>query len=102
MAVYFQLYRIGSQEPAILQQVDAAICQNLGLPFDDSKWVCSWYDIIGFQLACGRSFQTITNLLMSNWERHSYGANVDSFDRTLVRINHYLLENYSTECWAGR
>jgi hypothetical protein len=102
MAVYFQLYRIGSREAATLQSVDAAICQALELPFSEDKYVCSWFDIIGFQLACGKSFQTVTNLLMSNWGRYSYGVKVNEFDQTLVRINHFLLENYTTECWYGR
>jgi hypothetical protein len=60
MAVFFQLTRIGEREPAILQTIDRAICQNLELPFDAVHWVGGWYDIIGFRLAMGKTLEYLT------------------------------------------
>lgn len=100
MAIYFQLTRIGSREPSTFQTIDCAICQSLGLPWDNIRYVEGWYDVIGFMLASGKTFAQITDYLN---ERVTNGP-VDWSDgyRNLLRINHYLLENYSTEAWGGR
>jgi hypothetical protein len=92
----FALTRIGSHEPTVLQDVDTAICQSLELPWDKTQWVEGWYDIIGFLLACGKSFADITDhcrkqMLTSRYPEHYL---------TLIRINHFLLDNYSTDAWV--
>ena len=80
----FQLTRIGSHEPSFLQTIDAAICQNLDLPFSDDKWVNSWYDTIGFALACGEDW---------DWILETYTGH------TTRRIVHFLRENYTSDSW---
>jgi hypothetical protein len=81
MPVCFQLTRFGSREPSVLQTIDAAICQNLELPFSDDEWVAGWYYSIGFALACGKDW---------DWIFETYTG------RTTRRIVHYLRENYTT------
>lgn len=101
MAVYFQLYPIGYSEPATFQQIDSAICQNVdGLsPWHAKHWVCSWYDIIGFKLALGKTYQQITDDFKEMITKYPEDADV-YYD--LIRINHYLLDNYTVNAWAGR
>lgn len=48
----FQLYPKGSNKPAILQDVDAAICAHFGVPVDPVQWIAGWYHVIGFLIAC--------------------------------------------------
>jgi len=102
MAQYFTLTRLGSKEPAILQDVDRAICQNIGTRFDDISWTEGWYDLIGFRLAMGHSFSQITDYL--NERIADTGIDMAWRDdyRTLLRINHYLMDNYTSDAWCGR
>ena len=61
MPVCFQLFRKdgSSREPLVLQDVDEEICKHFEVPCDPVKWVCGWFDSIGFRLACGKSFAQI-------------------------------------------
>jgi hypothetical protein len=50
----FQLYPKGSTQPAILQNVDAAMCQHFNAPVDPKYWFRDWFHVIGFLIAMGR------------------------------------------------
>ncbi len=102
MAVYFQLTRIGSREPSAFQDIDRAICHNLELPFDDVRYAADWYDLIGFRCALGKSFQDTTDYINSRINDTGLDMAWRNDYRTLLRINHFLLENYSTDSWFGR
>ena len=97
----FQLTRKGHTEPTTLQAIDAELCQNLDLPFSENKWACGWYDLIGFSLACGRSFDEITDAIKVGCIKD---ANKDIAQREhgyqLLRINHYLNEHFTSDAWV--
>jgi hypothetical protein len=101
MAVYFQLTRLGDSAPSTFQQIDNAICQNLNLPWDTDRYALGWYDYIGFLLALGKTFQQITDMLQEDIARQTRPERADEY-RTMLRINHFLLENYTADAWAGR
>jgi hypothetical protein len=88
-----QLTRIGSREPSTFQDIDTAICASLGFQWDETRWAEGWYDFICFALACGRSFEWIGNNLQ---EQMAKGAD---WALPLLRINHFLLENYTSDAW---
>lgn len=100
MAVYFQLYRLGSTEPSSFQSIDNALCHNLGLPWHERMYVEGWYDIIGFMLACGRSHGHIADYLNERIEQAP--SDYTEGYRNLARINHFIMENYTTNSWCGR
>ena len=84
MPLCFQLTRIGSHEPAVLQTIDAAICQNLDVPLSEEYWVADWYNSIGYALACG----------------HDWDWMLKNFVGTEIRrIIHFLRENYTADSW---
>lgn len=100
MAIYFQLTPIGYRDAATFQSIDAAICQNLDLPFDDNRYTCGWFDVVGFLLAAGKTHSQITDRLRKQQSDCSAEWRDGYYD--LLRINHYLMENYTTNAWAGR
>lgn len=97
----FQLTRKGYPSPAVLQSIDAELCQNLDLPFSEDKWACGWYDLIGFSLACGRTFDEIADAIKEGCIKDN-NEDIRQRDRgyQLLRINHYLNEHYTTDAWA--
>lgn len=101
MAYYFQLTRLGSRSPSTFQSIDNAICQHTGLPWDDHRYCCGWYDIIGFSLASGKSFAEITDYLREKADNPEWPEWQEGY-RNLLRINHFLMENYTTDAWYGR
>lgn len=56
MPNYFQLIRKTTGQAAVLQDVDAEMCQHFNVPCDPKLWYLNWYNIIGFPLAMGESF----------------------------------------------
>jgi hypothetical protein len=92
MPVCFQLFRKGSASPQKLSDVDTAICAYLEEPVHDMFWAHGWYDFIGFHLACGDSFEKIAERI------HAAGP-LDDRTRAMLRINHFLMENYTVDSW---
>lgn len=99
MAAYFQLRRKDDGSLDTFQRIDREICQRLGLEFNDRLYACWWYDVIGFNLAMGITFQEITDILKTEMEANRKDA--DEYTN-LIRINHHLMENYDAVHWRGR
>lgn len=96
MPVCFQLYRLGSRTPASLHyEVDGAICAYLEVPMSETKYCCGWYDYIGLLLAMGKSFAEIADGL----QRDIAEGKATAWTWTMLRINHFLCENYSSDAW---
>jgi hypothetical protein len=96
----FQLTRKGETKPTALQDIDAELCQNLDLPFSEDKWAGGWYDLIGFSLACGRSFDEITDAIKVGIKAANKGTAQCEHGYQLLRINHYLSEHFSNDTWT--
>lgn len=86
----FSLTKKGETEPKALTKIDDEICEMLGVPSDPVMYAYYWYDIIGFRLAIGHSFEKIIQDLSNDG------------DGKLVQIAKWLNENYVANAWAER
>ena len=61
MPACFQLYRKADMAagPVVLQKVDEELCEYFKVPCDEKRWMCDWYNTIGFRLAIGKDFEQI-------------------------------------------
>jgi len=109
MAIYFELIpRCDPEHGAMtLTDIDAGICQFLGVPCDDTRWFQSWYEIVGFRLACGQSFECIRRDIIGR-DLGGLTADVSKHNRdhvwcmNMVRLIQFLDDNYIVQNWAGR
>lgn len=104
MPICFQLTPKGYTAPATIQSIDDAICQALDLPWDADEFVCNWYDVIGFRLAMGKTFSQITDAIndsIASCLEAGHPASAYRY-RIRLRINHFLLENYTPDAWNER
>ena len=81
----FNLTRKGEKEPANLFRVDEEICEYMGMPVDENKWCCSWYDTIGFSIAMGKDVA---------WMRSEFE------NENVLKILDYLEAHYRFDSWA--
>lgn len=58
MPACFQLYPIGSDQPAVLQKVDDEMRQHFGCPANPDKFL-GWYQYIGLLLAMGWTYERL-------------------------------------------
>lgn len=87
----FQLTRKGETQPSSLVKIDEEICGLVGQPVDARHYCFGWFDIIGFPLACGKSYSDIRQQFME-----------DGFENTfpeILTILGYLEENYTPKAW---
>ena len=96
MAVYFQLYTIGSGEPVVLNRLDETLCTFLGVDVHPTRYVEDWFDVIGFRLAMGDSFEEILEYLE---ERK---AEKPDWYLRLVWVCEWLICRYEPNAWYGR
>jgi hypothetical protein len=102
----FQLYPKGSNEPAILQQVDDRLREHFEQPPDPKHWLADWYHVIGFLIACkdGCSLGSdklraeihtwyTTGLYLNEPDHMEYLAN-------MLQILDYLEANYTSNAWV--
>ncbi len=89
----FQLFRQGSNAPQSFSVVDNAICAYLDVEADADKYVNGWYDYIGFELACGKTFVEIGEGLQR------YVVEGRPWALLMLKINHFLLANYTSQAW---
>lgn len=90
MPACFQLYKKGSSEPEKFTVIDEEICAMLDVPCDPVKWIYGWYDIIGFKLAIGKTFEQI----VTDLEEYN--------DVELLKITRWLMEHYTSNAWYTR
>ena len=96
MPACFQLFRKGSVHAQKFTDVDNAICAYLEVVANDEQYVNDWYDHIGFLLALGRSFREIGQRWQDCIVKYPKDA---EFYRLMLRINHFLMENYQADAW---
>jgi len=59
MAINFQLFRKDSDEPERLDVVDAMMCYHFRVECDERRYHAWWFDIIGFKLALGQTWDEV-------------------------------------------
>jgi len=97
----FQLIDRNTGQPEFFQVIDQQLCQHLELPFSDTVYVADWYDFIGLSLALGLSFAEITDMILADIAKYKTRDWTSAVDRhyTLLRINHFLIEHYTSDAW---
>ena len=65
MANYFQLFKKDDPDagPQKFSEIDDLICAHFNTKPHDTRYYCSWYDIIGFALAMGKNWEEIRAML---------------------------------------
>jgi hypothetical protein len=76
-------------ELASLSGVDDRMREHFGAPPDPDKFYESWYNVIGFALACGRTLPELIERLAGK-------------DEALHAIALWLAEHYTSDAWAER
>lgn len=84
----FQLLR--GEEAIPLVQVDEEMCLHFKEPCDPKRWFMFWYDIIGFDLAAGKTFGEIRGYVRETYPEHPI----------LVDIADWLQANFSVRHWV--
>lgn len=88
MPACFQLTRKGDTSPAMLEDIDRAVCQRFPEDFTYSATNYGpWYEYIGFMLALGKSFDEILDKLQMG---------------RMHRVTAFLAENYTNDAWYER
>lgn len=78
----FALYYKANGEQAMLNEVDTAMCQALGVEPDPERWYKNWYNTIGLGLAIGHDLNRLREFFP------------DKLD-----VIAYLEEYYTTKAW---
>ena len=89
----FQLTRKGETTPTVLTKVDEHICQFLNVPCNDVAWVEGWYDVIGFRLAIGQSWDDMRQYFIHECRSHDFSIK-------MLRIINFLDDHYTSDCWV--
>jgi len=63
MPACFQLYKKGSLEPECFVDVDNEICAMFDIPVHPVKYAFGWYDLIGFWIAVGKTYDEMRTIL---------------------------------------
>ena len=89
MPACFQLFPKGSDEPARFSEIDDAMCKHFGVEPDPDRYYRFWYDIEGFGLATGHSFDDMRTLDEEVPPEESRRAIIDWLD-----------EHYTSDAWT--
>ena len=73
-----------------LIQIDEEMCRRFDQPCHSRWWFMSWYDIIGFELARGRSFDEVRRYLAESY----------ADTPLIVEIANWLEANFSVRHWV--
>ncbi len=81
-----QFTKKGEVVPAKLAEVDEAICKHVGVKADPDLWYISWFNVIGFMLAVGMTWEKVRG---------------DVHGPMLV-VTDFLEMNYNVRVWSER
>lgn len=76
------------QGPVSLSKVDEEICAHLGVPVHPTMYCYWWYDLIGFGVATGKTFDDFIN--------------DDGRTDHVREIARFLKDNFVPNAWAER
>ena len=86
----FQLLRGDVAVP--LSEIDEEMCRHFGEPCDSNRYFREWHDLIGYDLAMGRSFEQI----------EATYAGPKWADSGLLPIAQWLRANFTPRSWYER
>lgn len=109
MANYFALYPKGSNQPAILQDVDAKMRDHFKQPQDPDAWLSNWYTVIGCLIAVkGAALHTqrLRELILDWFTSPPYSTLVSDVEASqyfddMILILDWLEAHYTSENWAS-
>jgi hypothetical protein len=84
MPACFQLIDKTTDKPARFADIDDKLCQYLEKPIDPIEYLYNWYNLVGFGLACGKSFDQLREVFA---------------DTDLVPVIDFLDEHYTANAW---
>jgi hypothetical protein len=104
MPICFNLTRIGATAPEKLSKIDEELCAILDEEVHPTRYVMSWFDMIGFELACGKKWDEIRTKI-TTWfdtEKAKNEFEVMVFESILdswLIIFDYLKNNFIPSGW---
>jgi len=104
MPNYFALIRKTDpkREHASLVKVDEEMCAHFGVAPHPKLWHAYWHDIIGFSLACGKTFAQLIERNEEQARRDRANGDEDGakFNDHQVEILRWLDANFDADAWA--
>lgn len=95
MPTCVQLISKETGKPAVLNHIDNDLCREMGVLADERRYYMDWFDIVGFQVACGTGLEKQVEL-GREWVR----ANpTDSHAIDFLAVLRWLNEHYTTDAW---
>jgi hypothetical protein len=82
-------------QEVILNHLDEELAALVGEEVHPRHYCRSWFDIIGFRAASGKSLDEIRDEIIA------YEADEADDEKELTAIAKHLAENYTTNAWAG-
>ena len=100
----FSLTRKGEKDCSTMQAIDAKMCIHFGAPCDEKRYHAEWYNIIGFSLACGKSFESQREEFRKQVASLSEAGQYDQAHREMhyIAICDWLEANYTSDAWCER
>lgn len=89
MANYIQLIDKTTNKPEPFQKVDELLCAAMNQPCDDNKYLCGWYDTIGWRSVEGTTLESIAADLVN-----------EGYETTAACIA-WIDERYTLKQWYG-
>jgi hypothetical protein len=83
----FQLLRDGKAVP--LSSIDEEMCRHFDVPLDPVRYFSMWYDVIGYQLAMGNSWDAVRTFIDNSY----------SDLPILMQISDWLQANFEVRHW---
>lgn len=82
-----------SAGPVSLNKIDEEMCKHFNVTCNPKLWYKNWYNIIGFSLATGSTFQSL---------REDFTINTNEWDgpEELLAITNWLDENFTKDAWV--
>ena len=86
-----------SAGPVALNKIDEEMCARFNEPVHEVNYHAMWYDIIGFQLACGKSFcDVISGFIKAICEKSKHA----DYYLHLIDVALWLEENFTSDSWV--
>lgn len=92
----FQLLSRHTGKAETFHEIDRKLCEWFNVKCDDHKWYMDWYDIVGFQIACGKDLEK----QIATGEEHLKAHPDDDHAVRFLAMLKYLHVNYTSDAWV--